>query len=64
VLPAILPRMPPAKQKGAGYDGKRYLRIAICMTTSWRIHLTTAIFPHHGAMLMLQSTTFDQRILT
>jgi hypothetical protein len=56
--------MPPAKQKGAGYDGKRYLRIAICMTTSWRIHLTTAIFPHHGAMLMLQSTTFDQRILT
>ena len=35
--------------------GKTPLAGSICkdLTYGWRIHLTTAIFPHHGATLML-----------
>jgi hypothetical protein len=55
-------KMPPAKQKGAGYDGKTLLADSHLQgPTSWRIHLTTAIFPHHGATLMLPSTTFGTK---
>jgi hypothetical protein len=43
--------------------GKTPLADSICkdLTYGWRIHLTTAIFPHHGATFMLPSTTVEAK---
>jgi hypothetical protein len=39
--------------------GKTPLADSICKDLNWRIHLTTAIFPHHGATLCCRRPLFD-----
>jgi hypothetical protein len=42
---------------GFEYTGTECVIMHRIWVDGWRIHLTTAIFPHHGATLMLPSTT-------
>jgi hypothetical protein len=59
---SIYTKTPHAKRKGVGYNGKTLLAdMHLQGATSWRTHLTTATFPHHGETLMLPSTTFGTK---